>query len=68
MDADRTRQTVMWQTAEQMREAARAATARAATQGAAAAATCLTAQQMRSDNQRMLATARAALQKITDVS
>lgn len=54
--------------AEQMCQSARAASVRASGMDTAAAAACLAALQMRSDNQRMLAAARAGLQKIKDAS
>lgn len=68
MVSDRTRQALMQRRAGQMCQAARAAAVRASVMDTAAAAARLAAQQMRGDNQRMLAAARAGLQKIKNAS
>ncbi|MFH8597135.1 hypothetical protein [Streptomyces rimosus] len=68
MDTKLIRQGLMRQRAEQMRQEAREATVRASVMCVTARTSCLLARHMSSDNQRMLATARAGLQKVNTAS
>ena len=66
MYAGRAQRALMQQRAERMCQAARAAAVRASEMRAAATASQLLAQRMRSDNERMLAAARTGLQWINN--